>query len=284
MTTLTFHCDGLPVPSIDAGSGPKQLAPALDLLAAIRSGREGDDDALIALVHPGEPVSKARARFTRHGHAYTPQRTSASEQSLAYAFRGVTKGRTLEGNIAIVAVFYRATYQRVDADNLMKLVMDAATKARVWNDDSQVTAQAAVIELDHENPRTVIALGRTDSTMVRGARTYTKACARCGVEFTVDAKAYRRVYCKPKCAQPRVKARCARCGTEFARGAAGQRYCSKKCVQADPLVRQKIAASRPHATCVDCGGRVSRREYIRCSNCSTKGRRIGSKNKPKATA
>lgn len=276
--SLDFFCPGVPQPQGSARA-PSSLAPALDLLAALRTGRQGTDEVLIAFIHPGEPVSKSRARFTRGGRVYTPKRTAASEQSLADAFTQSLRGRTLGGNVAIVAVFYRVTHQRIDADNLMKLVMDAGTRAHAWKDDSQVTAQAAVIELDAENPRTLIAFSTTESTMVRGPRVVERECPRCGKTFSHDWQR-RRTYCRPGCSRPRTMARCARCEAEFWRRRAGQRYCSTKCSSAEPRVRQPAASSRPYAACADCGGRVSRREYIRCSNCSPKGRRIGSRNRP----
>jgi Holliday junction resolvase RusA-like endonuclease len=263
-----------------ATSLPQGLRPVLDLLAALRSGREGDDSLLVAFAHEGEPVSKARARWAR-GRTYTPAKTVAGEVSLAKHFMVAMQGQTLTGNVAIATVFYRSSYQRIDADNLTKLVMDAGTRAHVWKDDSQVTAQASVIELDAGQPRTLVALAPTDSSMVRGPRISTISCARCGAEFEATQEQYRKLYCSQACARPRARANCARCGTEFSRSEAAQRYCSKKCVQADPLVRQKIAASRPAPACITCGGRVSRREYRQCSNCAPRGRRIGSKNVPK---
>lgn len=36
---------------------------------------------------PGEPVGKARPRFTRHGHAYTPNKTRNYEREVIKAFR-----------------------------------------------------------------------------------------------------------------------------------------------------------------------------------------------------
>jgi Holliday junction resolvase RusA-like endonuclease len=143
---------------------------ALVLLAAIRRGRcvRGDVSS-VAFVHPGEPVSKARARFNfKTRSAYTPAKTAQAEKSLAWAFAAALGGLELRSNVAVAVIFYRQNRKRTDTDNLMKLVMDAATKAGAWDDDSQVTAQAVLLELDAENPRTVIALGPIESTMGRG--------------------------------------------------------------------------------------------------------------------
>ena len=259
------------------------LDPVMDLLAAIRDGRLGDDDWLIVFVHPGDPASKARPRWSGRGRrTYTPAETVAAENALALRFRSAMRGRdVIEGNVAIAAVFYRPNHQRIDADNLMKLVLDSATKAGVWLDDSQVTAQASVVELDADEPRTIIALGPTASTLVRGPLRQT--CPRCGTAFDTRRNA-RRIYCSIACAQPPTTARCARCGTEFRRRRAGQRYCSTACAAADPLRRQKLAEQRPAPTCETCGGRVSRREYRQCARCAPKGRRIGSKNRERRDA
>lgn len=118
------------------------------------------------IVHPGRPQPKARAR-TFKGRYFTSKETAKAEQALLTTFRLEVLERPWMCNVAIVAIFYRPTRQRTDLDNLMKLVMDAATKANVWRDDSQVTAQASFIELDPVNPRTVIALCPATSTLDR---------------------------------------------------------------------------------------------------------------------
>lgn len=269
-----FTVVGTPVPQGSARAF--HLDPVLELLSAIRKGRVGNDSFQIAFVHDGDPASKARARYGRGGHTYTPARTVAAQDALSTMFRVALDGAPpLEGNIAIAAVFYRPNHQRIDADNLMKLVLDAATKARVWLDDSQVTAQASVIEFDAEKPRTLIALGPTVSTLIRGP--VERMCPRCGKAFSTT-RAGRRIYCSPACSQPRATANCARCGTEFHRGTGGAKYCSRACMNADPLRRQRMAEQRPAPRCVTCGGRVSRREYRQCSDCAPKGRRRGSRN------
>jgi Holliday junction resolvase RusA-like endonuclease len=113
---------------------------------------------VLTLVHEGTPIPKERARQGRHGF-YTPTRTREAQQDLSYAFRRAHKCRPIyRDTVAIVAVFYVPTFQQKDTDNCMKLVMDAATKAKVWRDDSQVKAQAVFFELDARAPRTVVAI------------------------------------------------------------------------------------------------------------------------------
>lgn len=122
-----------------------------------------------AFVHVGAPISKGRPRFSaKHKRAFTPARTVHAERDLMYAFRvALDRRATLLDTVAIVALFYMPTRRRIDADNLMKLVMDSATAAAVWKDDSQVIAQAALMELDTENPRTVVALCPYTGTLTR---------------------------------------------------------------------------------------------------------------------
>lgn len=247
----------------------------LDLLAAIGTA---DADRLIILTIDGEPKSKARARVVR-GHAYTPASTAEAQQALAWHFRARIS-EPFTGNVALVALFYRPNHQRIDSDNLMKLVLDAATQAGAWKDDCQVTAQLGIVELDQERPRTVIGMCPIVSTLQRGV--VIRACPRCGGPFSVTTPQQARKYCSPACAQPRAIARCPKCGIEFHRRSAGQRYCSRECGRASPLVRQPRWRQRSKPTCQSCGGPVSRREYVRCVNCAPKGRKLGSKNKPKA--
>lgn len=122
-----------------------------------------------AFVHEGSPISKGRPRFSaKHKRCFTPKRTIDAEWDLVYAFRVALDRRpTLTDTVAIVALFYLPTRRRIDADNLMKLVMDSATKACIWKDDSQVIAQAALMELDAAHPRTVVALCPYSGTLTR---------------------------------------------------------------------------------------------------------------------
>ena len=239
-------------------------------------------------VHPGAPVSKARARWSRKsGSFYTPSGTATAEQSVSWMFKACLKGEPFLGNIAIIAIFYRPNYQRIDADNLMKLVMDAGTKAGAWADDCQVTAQAAFIELDRKNPRTVIALCPATSSLDR-TRLKEFTCKRCGQPFSRDrfTLGHRtHTYCSQACAQAtaRAEAKCPKCERIFLRKAAGQSYCSKACAASAPRVRRPNVLQRPPSLCLTCGKRVSRREYLHCSDCSPKGRKKGSKNKVRST-
>jgi Holliday junction resolvase RusA-like endonuclease len=252
---------------------------ALDVIRRL-IGPAADPDRMFYFIHAGDPVSKARARVV-NGHAYTPRKTASAEEALAWRFRSVMKGDAFDCPVAIAAVFFRSNYQRIDADNMMKLVLDAGTAAHIWIDDCHVAAQLSFVECDPKRPRTIVVVCPTTSTMDRTGR---YRCEACDKKFYVAGRSAR--FCSPECrikayVDDRSQVRCARCEGQFKRGRAGQRYCSRACMLADPLRRQKLSAQRPWPICESCGGRVSRREYLRCSKCSTKGRQIGSKNKPR---
>jgi len=241
-----------------------------------------------AIVHDGAPVSKSRARWSRKsGRFYTPGATVAAEDQLAQRFRDAMGGETIQGSVAIVATFFRPNYQRIDADNLMKLVMDSATKAGVWVDDCYVVAQASFMEFDRDWPRTAIAWCETSTSF---DRRHGFICTVCGGKFFRKSAATfsaTPATCSAACRGilhkiDRGEAKCPKCDVVFKRNSAGQRYCSVTCSNSLPRVRVPNANARPPSTCQKCGTRVSRREYTFCANCRQKGRPLGSKNKPKA--
>ncbi len=118
---------------------------------------------LIAIV-PGDPVPKERPRVV-NGYSYTPQRTVDAEEEVASHLRELG---LFSGNVAVICVFVRSTRRRVDVDNLLKTVLDAGNRAKIWDDDSQVTSLQGIIEYDPEHPRTIVCIGSYESTMARG--------------------------------------------------------------------------------------------------------------------
>jgi len=144
-----------------------------DQLADLRHVRElicslpfmaPDPDRVVAFVHEGQPVPKARPRLGKGGRVYTPSTTSQAEDDLAWLFRSAVANRPWMTNVSMFLIFYMEDRRRVDVDNLEKLAFDAATKAHVWRDDCQLTAHASLIEYDPERPRTVIALSPTTTS------------------------------------------------------------------------------------------------------------------------
>ena len=111
---------------------------------------------LVQFVVAGKPLAKGRVRFTRTGHAFTPERTVAYEGQLAYAAQQAMGGRppvegpvavTLEASMPIAASWpakkrHLATAGKLwptgrpDLDNFAKML--DALNLIVWNDDSQI--------------------------------------------------------------------------------------------------------------------------------------------------
>ena len=151
----------------------KSISLVVTMLGATL-GLESDPEWCLAFRHDGPPISKARARVVvKNGRtmAFTPERTETAETALAWRWRLALHGVTYDGNLALAAIFYRPNRQRIDVDNMLKLVLDAGTQARAWHDDCQVTTIAARTELDAECPRTEIALMPANSTLYRSRET-----------------------------------------------------------------------------------------------------------------
>lgn len=201
---------------------------ALELVRAIG----GENHLFQAVVIPGEPLSKARPRVTSRG-TYTPAHVRIAESVLAAAL----SGQRWESNVAVAVLFYRSTFQRVDIDNMLKLVLDAGTKARIWRDDSQVTALAGVLELDAVRPRTIIATAHHQSTLGRGEAAKL-ACITCGEAF-LPRKGRSQKYCSAACRRIRPPKPCVQCGAEYRPTSGTQRYCSKRCSRAAEWQREK---------------------------------------------
>jgi Holliday junction resolvase RusA-like endonuclease len=211
-----------------------------------------DAEGVRCVVHSGDPASKARARVTRTGHAFTPAKTRAAQAALAASLMDV---KPFTGNVCVAAVFRRSNRQQIDVDNLLKLVLDAATQAGLWADDSQVTAVAAVLEHDPDDPRTTVAFAAHQSTMARGEDAMAR-CAACGKPF--HAYGQPRVHCSATCRMTLADPiPCAHCGEPFKKRTASSKYCSAAC-------RGKAQRRRP---CARCGGRVARTGSLLCRAC-----------------
>jgi len=180
------------------------------------------------------PAAKRRARFTKTGRSYMLAGDREAEEYTAVHLQQIVKQRLI-GNVALACLFFRPNRQRIDVDNLVKHVCDAGNGV-AWADDSQVTAIAASVELDREMPRTVLAIARHRTTLVRdlgGSRT----CLQCSKPFTVT----------------RAKA---------------QGLCSRQC-QIDSMKGRNRAQGQEHAPCIVCGGKTSKPGVLRCRQCWT---------------
>ena len=106
---------------------------------------------------PGKPHGKERPRVV-NGHAYTPEKTKAFEQAVAWAYKAAG-GKMMEGYIEVnVTAFYdipkntskksRELMERgiilpmkkPDVDNVVKAVLDALNGI-AYKDDNQVVRE-----------------------------------------------------------------------------------------------------------------------------------------------
>jgi Holliday junction resolvase RusA-like endonuclease len=167
-------------------------------LLAILEAMGADWQSVQVVSLEGEPHSKERARHARQGRFtktfQTPEDRAAERRTAAVFRRNVVP---FAGNVAVAAIFYRSDRRTVDSDNLMKHVCDSANKL-VFPDDSYVTAQAGIIELDAQYPRTLIAFAPHRSTMQRGDD-YRAHCPACGEWFLLEGKSAATKFCSQAC-------------------------------------------------------------------------------------
>ena len=110
----------------------------------------------IKFIVKGKPVAKGRPRFTRSGHAYTPQKTRDYESIVAWLsteamgdlepFDGVCKvsikaffktPKTGSKNLNIGDGGNLAHIKRPDCDNIAKIICDSMNGI-VYKDDAQI--------------------------------------------------------------------------------------------------------------------------------------------------
>lgn len=106
----------------------------------------------------GKPVGKGRPRFTMTGHTYTPEKTRAYEEAVAWECRKAMKGKlpsTLPQNVSVEVMVKPPkswtktktknalggfiTPGRPDIDNYLKAVLDGCNGV-AFLDDSQVVS------------------------------------------------------------------------------------------------------------------------------------------------
>lgn len=262
-----------PVPVGEAGTGAAGRSGDIDdafaLYRFLANTEPDGSERLIFCIIPGTPPSKARVRFGRHNTYNRPEAVAAERRTAVYVQRSL-RGYRFPGNVALGCIFYRSTQQRVDADNMLKHVCDAINGI-AFDDDSQVTAIAARVELDADNPRTVVVLGPHTSTMLRGVND-TMPCRRCGAPIYRRQRGRRpKAWCSQDCwnASRRVNlsepVACSHCGQPFKRTTTAQKLCSAECRVASRRGKQKNA--RQHSNCVTCGKQLTHNRGGRCRDC-----------------
>lgn len=204
---------------------------------------------LAQFVIPGDPQSKSRPRVTKHGTTYTPKGTVEAEERVAWTARaaGLRGPVDSDSSFGLMAIFFTATWQRRDVDNMLKLVADALTGV-AWKDDSQVTEMSARVMRAVPNPRTHVLIYRT---LLQ--RPDMRPCRACGTSYRVYKSWGDRKYCSMACvaqaARQRVELMCLACGemVEYPEAQAARlksAFCSERC-------RRLVQA--PERVCAGCG-------------------------------
>lgn len=110
---------------------------------------------MIEFVVPGEPKSKGRPRFSKHGHAYTPKATREAEVAVLEAWK-MSGGQKLNGPLVMECTFFLGSKRRKDLDNVGKLVMDALNKKAFDDDDQIVKIKWSKVYSDPGSARSVV--------------------------------------------------------------------------------------------------------------------------------
>ena len=120
-----------------------------------------------------EPVAKGRPKFTKTGHAYTPQKTRDYEDAVRLIARRCVKS-PMTGQISVAIDFYLAIPKswseakkirawndeiyptgKPDLDNLGKAILDACNGI-LYDDDKQIVS--LTMRKYYGEPKTVIKL------------------------------------------------------------------------------------------------------------------------------
>ena len=212
-------------------------------------------DLVVTLESAGDPVSKARPRVTKSGATYTPERTRRAEAALAALVKDSYPGMSPRGDVCfgLEAVFYCATWQRRDVDNMVKLVADALTGV-IWDDDSQVSEVAArtVRGVGNADARTSFRVYVTDAPM-----NPTAPCMVCGAPVRQYNSQPNRFCSREHAAEyqrVRVDLTCLTCSAVYQLPMARARrvkkpYCSDRCRRAQQTTTRN---------CEHCGRSVTR--------------------------
>ena len=111
---------------------------------------------MITFVIDAAPYGKGRPRFTRDGHAYTPEKTANYERLVQWAYQNQTHGARIDGPIeAIIFAEFAPPrsdrkavrdaklsgkmlpQKKPDCDNIAKTILDALN-GLAYDDDAQV--------------------------------------------------------------------------------------------------------------------------------------------------
>jgi Holliday junction resolvase RusA-like endonuclease len=114
-------------------------------------------------VIPWEPWAKQRPRISKAvkgkgARTHQPPEDKKAEERtrefLREEWNRPVRVQPFACNVEVSAVFWRASRQTIDLDNLLKHLLDSATGV-CWVNDCQVTAYGTMeLQLDRDNPRT----------------------------------------------------------------------------------------------------------------------------------
>lgn len=258
------------------GPYPTKLAPDRESALAVFKPFGADPTFMVI---EGEPRSKARPRFSGGGSSYAADKQDAHERLLKHYMRTLMLN-PLRGNVAIACIFYRSSKHRVDVDNLLKQVFDAANGI-LWHDDMQVTACIGILKMDRTFPRTLVIVGRhLEPSLDRSNQDISAECKQCGKPFIWRTYARSKqvgkfcsVACSNRFGHPDIMAlaNCRFCAQPFKRRTSAQSICSDEC-RIEWMRATKKERARPASFCRCCGAPVSRPEYRRCRSCFAAGR------------
>lgn len=219
---------------------------------------------VLTLDIPGEPISKQRPRsgVTPEGKRifYTPAKTAEAEFTIELLIREKAPRLIPDADttFGIRVLFYCASRQRRDVDNMLKLILDAGNKM-IWEDDQQVWETIArKVQLERNGwgePHTSIVVYTLPDLLPTSRGT----CIWCTKTFPMYPSWSKRKYCSQCCAamaqRKRGNIECEQCGkvAEFPMayllGDSPRKYCSQAC---------KHEAGRVHLTCFTC-----KKEFVR---------------------
>lgn len=95
---------------------------------------------MISFTIPGPPVPKERPRVGANRAVYTPAKTAAYEEKVAWMAKTAMRARRpLEGPVSLSVTVYTRNKRRGDLDNYLKAVADGCNRI-VWVDDRQVVS------------------------------------------------------------------------------------------------------------------------------------------------
>lgn len=113
---------------------------------------------------PYPPFSgNTSTRFGRGRHYTRPEIVGYRQRVAIWCASHGLAGLVLPGPLEVLYTLYPPDLRARDEDNVLKVVKDALTRARVWVDDSNRVIVRSVVEWGE-----VVALGRVCITLVHG--------------------------------------------------------------------------------------------------------------------